>query len=90
MTRRITDARAAAVVPITGDARLPLLTAVLPDSDGILRARWRTEPKPSDRDWSFLKALRRGQIVTGTVKFLDVDVTRRTALACTQSRPADG
>ncbi|MFF0191155.1 S1 RNA-binding domain-containing protein [Streptomyces sp. NPDC005244] len=26
-----------------------------------------TEATPSDRDWAFLKALRRGQIVTGTV-----------------------
>lgn len=76
MTRRITDARAAAVIPITGDERLPLLTAVLPDSDGILRARWRTEPTPSDRDWAFLKTLRRGQLVTGTVKWIaDFGVT---------------
>ncbi|MCX4399087.1 S1 RNA-binding domain-containing protein [Streptomyces sp. NBC_01767] len=76
VTRRITDARAAAVIPITGDERLPLLTAVLPDSDGILRARWRTEPTPSDRDWAFLKTLRRGQLVTGTVKWIaDFGVT---------------
>jgi small subunit ribosomal protein S1 len=47
---------------------LPLFTAVLPDSDGVLRARWQTEPTPSDRDWAFLKTLRRGQVVTGTVQ----------------------
>ncbi|MFJ9025375.1 S1 RNA-binding domain-containing protein [Streptomyces sp. NPDC102259] len=46
---------------------LPLFTAVLPDSDGVLRARWQTEPTPGDRDWAFLKTLRRGQVVTGTV-----------------------
>lgn len=46
---------------------LPLCTAVLPDSDGVLRARRQTEPTPGDRDWAFLKTLRRGQVVTGTV-----------------------
>ncbi|WP_435598265.1 S1 RNA-binding domain-containing protein [Streptomyces anulatus] len=30
-------------------------------------ARWHTEPTPADRDWAFLKTLRRGQMVTGTV-----------------------
>ncbi|MFG3497922.1 S1 RNA-binding domain-containing protein [Streptomyces sp. NPDC047928] len=40
---------------------------MLPDSDGVLRARWQTEPTPSDRDWALLKTLRRGQVVTGTV-----------------------
>ncbi|WP_405731504.1 S1 RNA-binding domain-containing protein [Streptomyces sp. NBC_01537] len=64
---RIAGARAAAVVSLVVDERHPLFTAVLPDSDGILRARWQTEPTPSDRDWAFLKTLRRGQVVTGTV-----------------------
>lgn len=64
---RITDACAAAVVPLDADECHPLFTAVLPDNDGILRARWQTEPTPSDRDWAFLKTLRRGQVVTGTV-----------------------
>ncbi|MEL5953356.1 S1 RNA-binding domain-containing protein [Streptomyces sp. CLV115] len=65
-----------AVLPVTGDERHPLLTAVLPDSDGVLRARWRTEPTPSDRDRAFLKTLRRGQLVTGTVKLIaDFGVT---------------
>ncbi|MGW9116209.1 S1 RNA-binding domain-containing protein [Streptomyces sp. NPDC055663] len=67
VTRRITGARSAAVVPMTSDERRPLFTAVLPDSDGILRARWQTEPTPSDRAWAVLKTLRRGQLVTGTV-----------------------
>ncbi|MFF2385792.1 S1 RNA-binding domain-containing protein [Streptomyces sp. NPDC058108] len=60
-------ASAAAVLPMHADARQPLFTAVLPDSDGVLRARWQTEPTPSDRDWAFLKTMRRGQVVSGTV-----------------------
>lgn len=32
-----------------------------------LRARWQTEPTPSDRNWAFLKTLHRGEIVTGRV-----------------------
>ncbi|WP_018487814.1 MULTISPECIES: S1 RNA-binding domain-containing protein [unclassified Streptomyces] len=49
------------------DGRVPLLTAVMPDADGVVRARWRTEPTPGDRRWAFLRTLRRGQIVSGTV-----------------------
>ncbi|MEV7690378.1 S1 RNA-binding domain-containing protein [Streptomyces bungoensis] len=64
---QITGARAAGAVSLYSDERQPLFTAVLPDSDGVLRARWQTEPTPSDRDWAFLKTLRRGQVVTGTV-----------------------
>ena len=60
-------AGAAGVVSLYADEQHPLFTAVLPDSDGVLRARWQTEPTPSDRDWAFLKTLRRGQVVTGTV-----------------------
>ncbi|WP_405626661.1 S1 RNA-binding domain-containing protein [Streptomyces sp. NBC_00016] len=67
VTSRIPRASAAGVVSLTTDERCPLFTAVLPDSDGVLRARWQTEPTPSDRNWAFLKTLRRGQIVTGTV-----------------------
>ncbi|MGW0536243.1 S1 RNA-binding domain-containing protein [Streptomyces sp. NPDC003032] len=39
----------------------------MPDNDGVVRARWRTEPTPSDRNWALLKTLHRGDIVTGTV-----------------------
>nr|WP_237555052.1 S1 RNA-binding domain-containing protein [Streptomyces sp. SID4948] len=39
----------------------------MPDGDGVVRARWQTEPTPSDRNWAFLKTLHRGEIVTGTV-----------------------
>jgi hypothetical protein len=64
---QLASARAAGVVSMYAGEDLPLFTAVLPDSDGVLRARWQTEPTPSDRDWAFLKTLRRGQVVTGTV-----------------------
>ncbi|MEU3615302.1 RNA-binding protein [Streptomyces sp. NPDC006872] len=65
---RIAGARAAAALPLDVDSRHPLFTAVMTDSDGVLRARWRTEPTLSDLNWAFLKTLRRGQIVTGKGK----------------------
>ncbi|WP_433179263.1 S1 RNA-binding domain-containing protein [Actinoallomurus sp. CA-150999] len=64
---RIAGARAATVLSLYADERHPLFTAVLPDGDGVLRARWRTEPTPSDHEWAFLKTLRQGQICTGIV-----------------------
>jgi small subunit ribosomal protein S1 len=67
VTSQLASARAAGVVSMYAGEDLPLFTAVLPDSDGVLRARWQTERTPSDRDWAFLKTLRRGQVVTGTV-----------------------
>ncbi|WP_063058885.1 S1 RNA-binding domain-containing protein [Nocardia sienata] len=67
---RIAGAGAAGVLSLVTDERHPLFTAVLPDSDGVLRARWQTEPTPSDQDWAFLKTLRRGQVVTGTVTLI--------------------
>jgi small subunit ribosomal protein S1 len=36
----LADAQAAMFLPIAEDDRRPLLTAVLPDADGVLRARW--------------------------------------------------
>ncbi|MFD0354000.1 S1 RNA-binding domain-containing protein [Streptomyces sp. NPDC127110] len=76
VTSRLAGARAAGVVSMYAGEDLPLFTAVLPDGDGVLRARWQTEPTPSDRDWAFLKTLRRGQVVTGTVKAIaDFGVT---------------
>ncbi|MFD5565718.1 S1 RNA-binding domain-containing protein [Kitasatospora griseola] len=73
-------ARAAAALPTTVDEHRPLSAAVLPDPDGVLRARWRTIWSPCDRTWAFLNALRPGQAVTGTVTgiadtvtFVDVD-----------------
>lgn len=44
----LSGARAAWVAPTTDDADRPLATAVLPDADGVLRARWTPwiEPAP--------------------------------------------
>ncbi|MFJ9576169.1 S1 RNA-binding domain-containing protein [Streptomyces sp. NPDC101191] len=67
LAARVAGARAATALSVSLDERHPLFTAVLPDSDGVLRARWRTEPTPSDRNWAFLKTLHRGQICTGVV-----------------------
>ncbi|WP_328391920.1 S1 RNA-binding domain-containing protein [Nocardia sp. NBC_00416] len=67
LVAHLAGARAAVALPLDLDNRSPLYTAVLPDSDGVLRARWRTEPTPRDLAWAFMKTLRRGQIVTGTV-----------------------
>jgi small subunit ribosomal protein S1 len=67
LTGLLGDARAAAALPMTVDDRHPLLAAVLPDSDGVLRARWRTDPTPSDTRWRILNSLQRGQTYTGTV-----------------------
>ncbi|MCF2534269.1 hypothetical protein K6168_01055 [Streptomyces sp. FB2] len=36
----VADARAACALPVYIDERQPLLCAALPDSDGVLRARW--------------------------------------------------
>ncbi|MFD4561903.1 RNA-binding protein [Streptomyces sp. NPDC058469] len=51
LTARISRARAAALLSVYAGESVPLCTAVMPDNDGVLRARWRTEPTPSDRDW---------------------------------------
>ncbi|WP_415648716.1 S1 RNA-binding domain-containing protein [Stackebrandtia soli] len=73
---RITDARAAALLSLYSSERHPLFTGVLPDNDGVLRARWRTEPTPSDEHWTILRTLYRGQVVTGTViEIADFGVT---------------
>ncbi|MCC8242878.1 S1 RNA-binding domain-containing protein [Saccharothrix luteola] len=67
LAARMAGADAAAVLPVSADDRAPLFTAVMPDRDGVVRARWRTEPTSSDRSWAFLKTLHRGRVVTGTV-----------------------
>ncbi|MEU3922002.1 hypothetical protein [Streptomyces sp. NPDC029004] len=36
----VAGARAACALPVYLDERHPLLCAALPDSDGVLRARW--------------------------------------------------
>ncbi|MEX1655247.1 S1 RNA-binding domain-containing protein [Streptomyces pseudovenezuelae] len=66
-TTRISGASAATLLPVSAEDRVPLFTAVMPDHDGVVRARWRTDSTPSDRNWSFLKTLARGEVVTGTV-----------------------
>ncbi|MFJ9589591.1 S1 RNA-binding domain-containing protein [Streptomyces acidicola] len=67
LAARISGADAAALLSVYADERAPLFTAVMPDKDGVVRARWQTEPTPSDRNWAFLKTLHRGETVTGTV-----------------------
>ncbi|GAA3762715.1 small subunit ribosomal protein S1 [Spinactinospora alkalitolerans] len=52
LAAQVADARGAAALSLNVGERHPLFTAVLPDPDGVLRARWRTEPTPSDRDWA--------------------------------------
>ncbi|MFF3128045.1 RNA-binding protein [Streptomyces sp. NPDC057908] len=52
LTARISRAHAAALLSVYAGESVPLCTAVMPDNDGVLRARWRTEPTPSDRDWA--------------------------------------
>ncbi|MFB7368607.1 RNA-binding protein [Streptomyces sp. NPDC056222] len=44
LTARVSGAAAAALLPVDADERVALLTAVLPDGDGVVRARWQAEP----------------------------------------------
>lgn len=73
----LAGARAAAILPehtdehaVTGSCQ-PLFTAVLPDPDGVLRARWRTQPTPADLRWDRLRRVRRGEVRTGTVTSIE-------------------
>ncbi|MFF3251065.1 RNA-binding protein [Actinacidiphila glaucinigra] len=52
LTARMRSARAAALLSAYAGESVPLFTAVMPDNDGVVRARWRTEPTPSDRNWA--------------------------------------
>jgi small subunit ribosomal protein S1 len=52
LTARMSRACAAVLLSMYADERVPLLTAVMPDNDGVLRARWQTDPAPGDRDWA--------------------------------------
>ncbi|MET7391683.1 S1 RNA-binding domain-containing protein [Streptomyces sp. NPDC005529] len=67
ITARLSSASAAMILSMYADDRVPLLAAVMPDSDGVVRARWEIDRTPSTRKWAFLKALHRGEIVTGRV-----------------------
>ncbi|MFC8721664.1 RNA-binding protein, partial [Kitasatospora sp. NPDC057198] len=63
-TPDLSAARGAALLSIYADEDLPLFTAVRPDPDGVLRARWETDPAPGDFRWARLRALRVGDQVT--------------------------
>ncbi|WP_371606714.1 RNA-binding protein [Streptomyces sp. NBC_01213] len=52
LTARISSASTAALLSVYADERVPLFAAVMPDQDGVLRARWRTVPTPNDRHWA--------------------------------------
>ncbi|MEU0394984.1 S1 RNA-binding domain-containing protein [Streptomyces sp. NPDC006208] len=60
-------ARRAALVPLEPADRHPLLAGVLPDADGVLRARWRTNRTRADERRTLLGSLRVGDVVTGVV-----------------------
>ncbi len=45
-------ATAATVLSVLVDERVALMTAVLPDEDGVVRARWQWDPTPADREWA--------------------------------------
>ncbi|MFI8292483.1 RNA-binding protein [Streptomyces sp. NPDC085614] len=45
---RFAGAHAAALLPVYAEERVPLLSAVMPDSDGVLRARWQAEQSLND------------------------------------------
>ena len=85
----------AAILEITLDDRHPLMTAVLPDHDGVMRARWGNPPAPSDRRRAFLKALRPGPAVTGTVTSISddgvtsADIAGVTAVINTPADPGE-
>ncbi|MFF4953191.1 S1 RNA-binding domain-containing protein [Streptomyces chattanoogensis] len=57
----------AALIPLEPAERRPLLAGVLPDADGVVRARWRTNRTPADERRALLGSLRDGDVVTGTV-----------------------
>ncbi|MFB7949245.1 RNA-binding protein [Kitasatospora phosalacinea] len=63
----LSAARGAALLSIYAGEDPPLFTAVRPDPDGVLRARWHTEPAPGDVRWARLRALRVGEQVTVAV-----------------------
>ncbi|MFC8895577.1 RNA-binding protein [Streptomyces cinereoruber] len=48
LVARISGADAAALLPVYVDERVPLLSAVMPDGDGVVRARWQAERSLGD------------------------------------------
>ncbi|MFJ8016559.1 S1 RNA-binding domain-containing protein [Streptomyces sp. NPDC096339] len=59
--------RRAGLVPLRSADHPPLLAGVLPDADGVVRARRRTNPTPGDERRALLASLRVGDVVTGVV-----------------------
>jgi small subunit ribosomal protein S1 len=57
----------AALVPLERADRRPLLAAVVPDGDRVLRARWRTNRTRADERRTFLSSLRVGDAVSGVI-----------------------
>ncbi|MFI5476877.1 hypothetical protein ACIA6D_42800 [Streptomyces cacaoi] len=49
LTSRISTASAAALLSVYAGEDLPLCTAVMPDIDGVVRARWRPDPAAADQ-----------------------------------------
>lgn len=56
-----------ALVPLEPADRRPLAAAVLPDADGVLRARWRDDRTKAEELRAYLASLRVGDAVTGVV-----------------------
>ncbi|MEV0175454.1 RNA-binding protein [Streptomyces sp. NPDC050803] len=48
LAARMADADAASLLSMYADDRVPLLSAVMPDSDGVLRARWQADLSVGD------------------------------------------
>ncbi|MEU8514358.1 S1 RNA-binding domain-containing protein [Kitasatospora sp. NPDC048722] len=66
----------AALIPVDPADRHPLLSAELPDPDGVLRTRWRLQPTRAERLRTYLGTLWAGDRVRGVVStgLLDVGV----------------
>lgn len=58
LVAHLSGARAAALISGYAHDRVPLTTAVMPDDDGVLRARRRTTPTPDDRLWALRREAR--------------------------------
>lgn len=59
--------RRAGLVPLRQTEHPSLLAGALPDADGVVRTRWRTNPTPADERRALLASLRVGDAVTGVV-----------------------
>ena len=75
IAREVRNSRGAMVRILDANHAEPLFTAVMPDGDGVLRARWRTEPSASDRRWSAMRKLSMDSICTGKVTHFSPDGT---------------